>query len=366
MREYLLTLLVAATLCYLVTPFIEQLAVKWRVVASIRDRDIHTEITPRWGGVAMWIALGLTLLIVRDLHLVGKAYGRELQGIFLAATFVVLLGALDDRYELDAVTKLAGQGLAAGILLINGIQILWLPINGILIIPSNIGQLLTVLVVMVTINAVNFIDGLDGLAVGVVAIASGCFFAFSYLLAVTNGFTRAGAPSLMTVILIGLCIGFLPHNSNPARMFMGDSGSMLLGLVLAASAITLTGQIDANALSEESIGPSLLPLFLPFAVLAIPLLDLVLAILRRTTSGKSPFAPDKLHLHHRLLAQGNSQTRTAIILYLWTAAIAVPTVVAAFVSLWIAGASGVALLLLAFTVNKSSSIYKFSFLAGSK
>ncbi len=336
MREYLLTLLVAATLCYLVTPIIEQLAIRWRVVAAIRDRDIHTAITPRWGGVAMWIALGLTLLMVRDLHLVGKAYGRELQGIFLAATFVVLLGALDDRYELDAVTKLAGQGLAAGILLIHGIQILWLPINGILIIPSNIGQLLTVLSVMVTINAVNFIDGLDGLAVGVVAIASGCFFAFSYLLAVTNGFTRAGAPSLITVILIGLCIGFLPHNSNPARMFMGDSGSMLLGLILAASAITLTGQIDANALSEENIGPTLLPLFLPFAVLAIPLLDLVLAILRRTTSGKSPFAPDKLHLHHRLLASGNSQNRTAIVLYLWTAAIAVPVTVAAFAPIWIA------------------------------
>ncbi|NDF03297.1 MAG: undecaprenyl/decaprenyl-phosphate alpha-N-acetylglucosaminyl 1-phosphate transferase [Actinobacteria bacterium] len=336
MREYLLTLLIAATLCYLVTPFIQKLAIRWRVVAGIRDRDIHTEITPRWGGVAMWIALGLTLLIVRDLHLVGKAYGRELQGIFLAATFVVLLGALDDRFELDAVTKLAGQGLAAGILLIHGIQILWLPINGILIIPSNIGQLLTVLIVMVTINAVNFIDGLDGLAVGVVAIASGCFFAFAYLLAVTNGFTRAGAPSLMTVILIGLCIGFLPHNSNPARMFMGDSGSMLLGLILAASAITLTGQIDGNALSAESIGPSLLPLFLPFAVLAIPLLDLGLAILRRTSSGKSPFAPDKLHLHHRLLASGNSQNRTAIVLYLWTATFAVPVTVAAFAPIWIA------------------------------
>jgi len=273
---------------------------------------------------------------VRDLHLVGKAYGRELQGIFLAATFVVLLGALDDRYELDAVTKLAGQGLAAGILLIHGIQILWLPINGILIIPSNIGQLLTVLIVMVTINAVNFIDGLDGLAVGVVAIASGCFFSFSYLLAVSNGFTRAGAPSLMTVILIGLCIGFLPHNSNPARMFMGDSGSMLLGLILAASAITLTGQIDANAISEENIGPALLPLFLPFAVLAIPLLDLGLAILRRTSSGKSPFAPDKLHLHHRLLASGNSQNRAAIVLYLWTATFAVPVTVAAFAPIWIA------------------------------
>ena len=147
--------------------------------------------------------MAATLVMVNGMELVGKSFSRELLGIFLAATFVLVIGMLDDRYELDAVTKLAGQGLAAAILLLFGIQILWLPIDGIIILPTNIGQLLTVLVVLVIINAVNFIDGLDGLAAGIVAISAASFFGFSYLLAVENGFSRAGAPSLVTAIGIG-------------------------------------------------------------------------------------------------------------------------------------------------------------------
>lgn len=336
MREYSLALLIAAAFTYLLTPIIQNWATRARAVATVRDRDIHTENTPRWGGVAMWLASGLTLITVHSLNLVGRAYTRELLGIFLAATFVLFIGMIDDRFELDAITKLAAQGLAGCILLFFGIQILWLPINGIIILPTNIGQFLTVLVVMVTINAVNFVDGLDGLAAGIVAIAAASFFGFAYLLAVENGFSRAGAPSLFTAIAIGSCLGFLPHNIYPARIFMGDSGSMFLGLVLAASAITLMGQIDANAVFSENIGPALLPLLLPFAVLAVPLLDFALAIFRRTRRGKSPFAPDKEHLHHKLMDYGNSQQRTVFILYLLTATLALPAMLSAFTSLLVA------------------------------
>ena len=321
MREYLITLLISAALCYLITPFVRKFAIRFGAVADIRSRDIHTLPTPRWGGVAMWLAMALTFLIVNNLPLVGKSFGHETLGIFLAATFVVLLGMADDRFQLDALTKLAGQALAAGILLIYGIQILWVPINGVITLPASIGQLITVLIVLVTINAVNFIDGMDGLAAGIVAIAGIAFFAFAYLLAVDYGFSRAGAPSLTTAVLIGVCIGFLPHNAHPAKIFMGDSGSMLLGLLLAAASITLTGQVDPNAISAEKLGPTLLPLLLPLAVLAIPLADLVLAVLRRLKAGKSPFAPDKEHLHHRLMSAGNSQLKTAIIMYFWTATI---------------------------------------------
>ncbi|MFM7451988.1 MAG: glycosyltransferase family 4 protein [Actinomycetota bacterium] len=333
MREYLLTLLIAAVLTYMCTPLVRSLALRSKAVASVRERDIHTQATPRWGGVAMWLAMGATLVMVGSLNLVGKAYSQELLGIFLASTFVLLIGALDDRYELDAITKLAGQGLAAAILLIFGIQILWLPIDGIIVLPTNIGQLLTVVVVVVIINAVNFIDGLDGLATGIVGISAAAFFGFSYLLAVENGFSRAGAPSLVTAIVIGCCLGFLPHNTHPAKIFMGDSGSMFLGLLLAASAITLMGQIDANAVFAEDIGPAALPLLLPFAVLALPLLDFGLAILRRLRQGKSPFAPDKEHLHHKLMKLGNSQQRTVVILYLLTATLALPTMISAFAPL---------------------------------
>ena len=357
MREYLLTILLSAAICYLVTPFVKRAAEQYGAVAEIRDRDIHSKPTPRWGGVAMWVAISFTFVLVNNLPLVGRSFGREAQGIFLAATFITLLGLLDDRFQLDAVTKLAGQALAAGILLLYGIQVLWLPINGLVFLPASIGQLVTVLLVLVVINAVNFIDGLDGLASGVVAIAGFAFFAFAYVLAVVYGFDRAGAPSTITAVMIGACLGFLPHNVHPAKIFMGDSGSMLLGLLLATAAITLTGQVDPNAISDQKLGPTFLPLLLPFAVLAIPLADLVLAVVRRVRAGKSPFAPDKEHLHHRVLAAGNSHIRSAAILYIWTAAIAFPVTIWAFAPLWVATLVGVALATLAiFISNRGSKV----------
>ena len=352
MREYLITLLISAALCNLITPIVRTQAIRFGAVAGIRERDIHSTPTARWGGVAMWAAMALTFLIVSNLPLVGKSIGHEAQGIFLAATSIVLLGMADDRFELDALTKLAGQVFTAGILLLYGIQILWLPINGVITLPPSIGQLLTVLIVLVVINAVNFIDGMDGLAAGVVAISGIAFFAFAYLLAVDYGFSRAGAPSLITAVLIGICLGFLPHNLSPAKIFMGDSGSMLLGLLLSVSAITLTGQVDPNAISAEKLGPTLLPLLLPFAVLAIPFLDLVLAVSRRIKAGKSPFAPDNLHLHHRLLSAGNTTGQTVLIVYLWTATIAFPVTVLAFAPWWIAVLTALFFALLSAAVMK--------------
>ena len=159
MREYMFTLLLSAALCYLITPFVRNLATKFGAVANVRTRDVHTSPTPRWGGVAMWASMSLTFAIVNHLPLVGKSFGHEAQGIFLASTAIVLLGMADDRFQLDALTKLAGQVFVAGILLIYGIQILWLPINGVITLPPSIGQLVTVLIVLVVINAVNFIDG---------------------------------------------------------------------------------------------------------------------------------------------------------------------------------------------------------------
>jgi UDP-GlcNAc:undecaprenyl-phosphate GlcNAc-1-phosphate transferase len=353
MREYLLTLLLAAALCYVVTPLVRTWAIRFGAVAQIRTRDVHTTPTPRWGGLAMWISMSITFAIANNLELVGKSFGRETQGIFLAGTFLVALGMLDDRFELDALTKLAGQALAAGILLLFGI--LWLPINGVITLPPSVGQLVTVLIVLVTINAVNFIDGLDGLAAGIVAISGLAFFAFAYLLAVVYGFSRAGAPSLITAILVGVCIGFLAHNTHPAAIFMGDSGSMFLGLMLAASAITLTGQVDPNAISAEKLGPATLPLLLPFAVLAIPLADLILAIVRRIKAGKSPFASDKEHLHHRIMRAGNTQQRTAFIMYLWTATIAFPVTVLAFAPTWVAGLVAATLLIVTVIFSRGKS-----------
>ncbi|CAB4340042.1 unannotated protein [freshwater metagenome] len=359
MREYLVTVLLAAIICYLITPLVRDLAIKSGAVMQIRSRDVHSEPTPRWGGLAMWLAMALTLVIVNQLPLVHKSFGSEATGIFLSGTFILFLGLIDDRFDLDPITKFAGQALACGILLIYGVQILWLPINGITTVPANIGQLLTVLFVMVVINAINFVDGLDGLATGIVAICAASFFAFSYLLAVINGLNRAGAPSLITAVVIGLCLGFLPHNFYPAQIFMGDSGAMFLGLMISASAITLTGQVDASAITADNPGSALLPLLLPFTVLAIPLLDFAMAIIRRIRAGRSPFSADREHLHHRIMRMGLTQQRTTVVLYLWTAMFAIPTAIAAFIPIWIASLSGLlifAISVLVIKQNKNTTI----------
>jgi UDP-GlcNAc:undecaprenyl-phosphate/decaprenyl-phosphate GlcNAc-1-phosphate transferase len=354
MREYLVTVLLSAVICYLITPLVRDLAIKSGAVMQIRSRDVHDKPTPRWGGLAMWLSMALTLVIVNQLPLVAKSFSREATGIFLAGTFILFLGLIDDRFDLDPITKFAGQALAGGILLIYGVQILWLPINGITTVPANIGQILTVLFVMVVINAINFVDGLDGLATGIVAICAASFFAFSYLLAVINGFSRAGAPSLITAIVIGLCLGFLPHNFYPAQIFMGDSGSMFLGLLISASAITLTGQVDASAITNENSGTVLLPLLLPFTVLAIPLLDFVMAIIRRIRAGRSPFSADREHLHHRIMRMGLTQQRTTVVLYLWTAMFAIPTASAAFIPIPIALLAGLLIFALSVIVIKQN------------
>ena len=322
MREYLITLLISAALCYLITPLVRTQAIRFGAVAAIRDRDIHSVPTARWGGVAMWASMSLTFAIVNHLPLVGKSFGHETQGIFLAATAIVLLGMADDRFQLDALTKLAGQVFVAGILLIYGIQILWLPINGVITLPPSIGQLVTVLIVLVIINAVNFIDGLDGLVSGVVLIGTLVFFVYSYLLAQeTSPSNYFNLASLLSAIVIGMCVGFLPLNWRPAKIFMGDSGAMLLGLLMATSALTVTGQIDPHMAGKEDLLPAFIPLILPLAILVLPLLDFTLAVLRRLRAGKSPFAADRQHIHHRLQDLGHSHVGSVFVFYIWTALI---------------------------------------------
>ena len=178
--------------------------------------------------------------------------------------------------------------------------------------------------VIATINAVNFVDGLDGLAAGVVGIGAVAFFLFCYVLSSVNDLTLATTGALLTASLAGACAGFLPHNFHPARLFMGDSGSMLIGLVLSASALTVTGQFAGNEIQSDgpSIFVTVLPVLLPASLLMVPVADLVLAVVRRTRAGRSPFAPDKQHLHHRLLEIGHSQRRAVYIMWMWAALVA--------------------------------------------
>jgi UDP-GlcNAc:undecaprenyl-phosphate/decaprenyl-phosphate GlcNAc-1-phosphate transferase len=332
-REYLLTAFVVAAVTYLLTPFVRRFAEYSGAYTAVRDRDVHTIPTPRLGGVGMFAGVCVGLLVASRLPTLQRVFDTsEVRGVLFGGVLLVAIGAADDRWGLDALTKLAGQILASGVMVLQGVQLLYLPIPryGALSLSPDLGVPLTVIFVVLTINAVNFIDGLDGLAAGVVAIAAMAFFAYSYELSVVHHFDRASPPTLITVVLVGACVGFLPHNFNPARVFMGDSGSMVLGLMLSAASVSLLGRLDPNAISTAGYFPALLPLLLPLAVLTVPFVDLLLAVARRTRGGQAPWAPDKLHLHHRLLRLGHSHARAVLIMYLWSALIAGGAVTIAF------------------------------------
>lgn len=355
MREYLLCLFAAAAVTYLTTPIARRIAVRFGAMAEVRDRDVHTIPTPRLGGLAMYAGLLAGMLLASNLPMMRDVFVDSSlpRAVILGSTLIVMLGVADDRWGLDAGTKFAGQALAAGVMASQGVQMVWLPIGGTLVLDPLTSVLLTVLVVVLTVNAVNFVDGLDGLAAGMVGIAALAFFAYAYLLSVDFGFSRATLATLISALLAGMCAGFLPHNIYRARIFMGDTGSMLIGLLLAASMITLTGQLDPSAVTTEVLLPALLPLILPAAVIAIPLVDVLLAVVRRTRAGRSPFAPDKKHLHHRLLEMGHSQRRAVGLMYGWAALIAFAAVSLAFVPAWISLALLIAgILVLAIAARK--------------
>ncbi|KGH44673.1 UDP-N-acetylmuramyl pentapeptide phosphotransferase [Modestobacter caceresii] len=326
MREYAVVLLAAALVTFLATPVVRVAAVRFRVMAAVRDRDVHVIPTPRGGGVAMYLGVAAGVLVASQLPSLQRSFEFSTQtiAVLVAGGLICALGVLDDRFGLDALTKLTGQIAAAGVMVLLGVQLayVFLPVAdiGTLSLGPDVGVPATILLTVLTVNALNFIDGLDGLAAGVSAIAALAFFAYSYHLGLVGFDDVASAPALITAVLAGSCLGFLPHNFSPARIFMGDSGSMLVGLMLSAAAVSATGQTDSQTLgSAASLLPLTLPLLVPIAVLFIPFIDLLMAVVRRTRRGRSPFSPDKMHLHHRLLSIGHSHRRAVLIMYFWAA-----------------------------------------------
>jgi UDP-GlcNAc:undecaprenyl-phosphate/decaprenyl-phosphate GlcNAc-1-phosphate transferase len=329
--EYLLVAAVAGAGSFLATPIARAVAVRWGAIARPRDRDVHAVAIPRMGGVALLIGFGLALLTASRLPTLRDAFntttgGPEMPWILVAGGLLCLIGAIDDRYELDSLTKLAGQVLATSIMVTLGnVQLAFIfppwGHTGTIVLGQDLAIPVTILLTVLTINAVNFIDGLDGLAAGVTAIGALSLFAFSYNLGRNDFLQIAAPPMLLTAALAGTCVGFLPHNFFPARIFMGDSGSMLAGLMLSAAATTATTNADPQGFNGGALKalPLYLPLLIPIAVLAIPFIDLLLAVFRRVSRGQSPFAPDKRHLHHRLLELGHSHRRAVLLLYFWSA-----------------------------------------------
>jgi UDP-GlcNAc:undecaprenyl-phosphate GlcNAc-1-phosphate transferase len=355
-REYLLAGFTSAVITFLLVGPIRVLALRFGAVAWPRGRDVHVTPTPRWGGVAMLLGCVAGVAMAYQLPALRLAFDSyEVVGVMAAALLLVGVGALDDKYDLDALTKFAGQTTAAGVLVIFGVQlsVFWIPWGGggpgaisgsYLILGPDQSLILTVLLTVALVNAMNFVDGLDGLAAGIGMIAATAIglFAIGLVHRVGNDPT-AYAPALIAAVLAGACLGFLPHNFNPARIFMGDSGSMLIGLLLAASTTSASGRMTITGIDGTDLIGLFAPLIVLTAVVFVPLLDLMLAVVRRTRAGMSPFTPDKMHLHHRMLEIGHSHRRAVLLIYLWAGVLAFGAVALALVDdptvvLWTTGA----------------------------
>jgi len=343
-REYLVVFGVALAVTYLLASIARQSAHSLGAVAQVRDRDVHAVPMPYFGGPAMLVGLVAAYLVAAELPFLsrgGATVFEDARAVLVGAALICAVGVIDDVFELDALSKLAGQVFAGVMAVAMGVQFVYLPLPRTYFgLDQTQAMILTVLVVVATVNAVNFVDGLDGLAAGIVGIGAIAFFLYAFVLAVENGESRAMSSALLTAALAGVCLGILPHNFFPAKMFIGDSGSMLIGFVLACSAISLTGQFPATSISEgiggsdASFLAAFLPLILPFAILLLPFLDMVLAVVRRTRAGRSPFSPDKMHLHHRLLEIGHSHRRAVLLMYASAALVAFGVVVVSLFSGW--------------------------------
>ncbi len=329
LRELALVGLTAAVITYLATGWVRVLAMKWGAVAYPRERDVHLQPTPRMGGLAMYLGVVAAVLLASQLPALtrGFVYSSGMPAVVVAGGLIMVVGLIDDRWGLDALTKFAGQITAASVLVTMGVawSVLYIPIGGV----GTIGLdqvasiLLTLALTVAIVNAMNFVDGLDGLAAGLGLITASAICLFSMgLLRDHGGDVLFYPPAVISVVLAGVCLGFLPHNFHKARIFMGDSGSMLIGLMLAAASTTAAGPISQTAYGVRDVFALLSPFLLVVAVMFVPALDMLLAIIRRTRAGLSPFSPDKMHLHHRLLEIGHSHRRVVLLIYLWVGIVA--------------------------------------------
>jgi UDP-GlcNAc:undecaprenyl-phosphate GlcNAc-1-phosphate transferase len=346
MSPYLLVFLVSAGTVLLITPVVRRLVARLGAIDRPSDRKVHPKPTPTMGGigilVGVMVAMGVAYFIPDFRRIYRQSF--ELQGVALGALVITAVGLVDDVRALSAPAKAAGQILAAGLLILNGVEILffWFPSQGVISLGSDLAVPLTVVWVLIMVNATNLIDGLDGLAAGIVAIAAGAFFVWVDVAPSTFS-ESASIAAMLSAITAGAAVGFLPYNFYPARIFMGDSGSMLLGLLLAASTVAGVGrtiQPTRGALAAFAI-----PVMIPLFVLAVPLVDVGMAIVRRIRKGRPIFAPDKEHIHHQLREIGHTHRRAVLTMYFWSLLLAGAGLAVSFIH-----DRAMVVLLLAFTV----------------
>ncbi len=329
---YAVLLVVAALSSWALTFPARSLAIAIGYVAQPDARKIHRQVTPASGGAAMFVAMLVTWVVAATIPALDQLFhgSSEPLGLILAAAAIFVVGIIDDFRDMSAPAKVAGQVLAACILSFLGVT--WyqfkIPLAGVVQISPVWAPLLTSLWVIAITNAVNLIDGLDGLAAGVVAIASGALAVYGLHLQALGNLPADNIGPLIAIITCGICLGFLPHNFHPAKIFMGDAGALLLGLLMAASTMLIGGRWADTGSTAGAAGVAahtgqtyffFAPLFIPFFILGVPMVDMAFAFVRRTANRSGFSTPDKSHLHHRLLRLGHGHRRSVLILWAWTA-----------------------------------------------
>ena len=323
MAGYLIVLFVAGLTTAAATPVVRTLSERYGAVVAPDERRVHLRPTATLGGLAMYFGFLAGMAVASRLgqfHPVFQGTSEPV-GILLGATVIFSVGALDDLREVSAPAKVAGMVLAGGVLSLLGVTMLYfrVPFGDYLALSPDLAPLVTVLWVVGMANAVNLIDGLDGLAAGIVAIAAGAFALYSsklFHLGLLPNASNSISP-LIAVIVLGMCLGFLPFNFHPAKIFMGDGGALLLGLLMASSTLLVGGQTAEGANGGTFF--FFAPLFIPFFILGVPILDTAFAIVRRASRRSAVSVADKDHLHHRLMRLGHGQRRSVLILWAWTA-----------------------------------------------
>jgi UDP-GlcNAc:undecaprenyl-phosphate GlcNAc-1-phosphate transferase len=330
---YVGVFLATAVAVAIATPLIRLLSVRVGAVVQPAGRMIHTKPMPTMGGLAMLVGVlaGMGVAALTPAFRSLFAFS-EARGVVFGSVAIAAVGLIDDLRTLSAPAKVAGQILAAGLLVLNGVVLVffYFPTQGVISLGSDLATPLTILWVVIVINAVNLIDGLDGLAAGTVGIAAAAFFFYAYSQPSPFAQSPSAAP-LLAAITTGVAVGFLPYNFHPARIIMGDTGSMLLGLLLAAATVVQVGH------TTQPVGPNghdiaafSLPVLVPFLVLLVPMVDVALAIVRRLVRHRPWYAPDKQHIHHQLLEIGHSHRMAVLLMYVWSAVAAGATLAVTF------------------------------------
>jgi UDP-GlcNAc:undecaprenyl-phosphate GlcNAc-1-phosphate transferase len=322
MTAYLAIMGVATLATYAFTFVVRAVAGRFGAVVPPDERRVHERPTPTAGGAAMFLAFLLSMVAATRVEQFRPMFdGTTPLGVVAAGTVVFVVGLVDDLREMSAPAKLAGQVLAGSVLSLLGVVMVFfrVPFLDLIGVSSDLAPLATVIWVVAMTNAINLIDGLDGLAAGVVAIAAGAFFLYSFhLQSASVGLLAINNPApLLAAIACGLCIGFLPHNFHPARIFMGDAGAMLLGLLMASATLLVGGGTDTEFSGQTFFFYA--PVFIPFFILGVPILDTIFAILRRAVRRKGVAIADRDHLHYRLERMGHGHRRAVLILWAWTA-----------------------------------------------